>query len=135
MSLIKYINRKTDLIIYILLINVFIFSTLYLSFISINNKLYAWIISIFLLNIQTLLFCSMISWQFYNKQCIYTYYLSSIIITALFSSILMWAFLYKFVVDIPLLIIIFISTQLASTLDLFIYNQIHRTYINHKKRV
>lgn len=134
MSLIKIIDKKVDLIIYVFTINIFIF-TLLGSLLVFFNKYYAWIISIFVLNIQTILYYNFISWKFYQTQRIYKYYLVSVIITSLLSSIMMWLHRRLAQYDTLYVILILLCAQLASILDVLIYRSIRKISIVNKKCV
>ena len=127
-------NKKLDTILSILCINVIIFTllgTLLLQF----HKYYSWIISIFVLNIQTILYYTFISWKFYKKQHVYKHYLISVVLTSIFTGIIMLLHRSLVTYDLMTVIIIFIVAQVGSICDIIIYRSVRETFITYKKMV
>lgn len=134
MTLIKIIDNKVDLIIYVLSINIITF-TLLGTLLSIFNKSVGWIISIFVLNIQTILYYNLISWKFYKTQCIYKYYLISVIVTSFLSGLMMWLHRSSKIYDTLYVVYILLCSQFTSILDVLIYRSIRKMATSNKKSV
>jgi|694.fasta_scaffold16888_3 hypothetical protein len=127
-------NKKLDIAIFILSINLLIF-TLLTILLQCNHKYYSWIVSIFVLNIQTILYCTFISWKFYKKQKIYKHYIISVIITSFLSGLMMWFHRTLATFDLLTVILILFAAQISSVCDIIIYKSVCETFIAYKKMV
>jgi drug/metabolite transporter (DMT)-like permease len=127
-------NNKLDIILAVLCINLIIFTLLGVLLNNIN-KYYSWIVSIFVLNIQTVIYYTFISWTFYKRQRVYKYYLISVILTSFLSGMMMLLHRSLINYDLMYVIIILLVSQVASLFDIIIYQNIKETFIAYKKSV
>jgi len=127
-------NNKLDIILAVLCINLIIFTLLGVLLNNIN-KYYSWIVSIFVLNIQTVIYYTFISWKFYKRQRVYKYYLISVILTSFLSGMMMLLHRSLINYDLMYVIIILLVSQVASLFDIIIYQNIKETFIAYKKSV
>jgi hypothetical protein len=119
-----------NFILLILIINVVIITLLKLS-LNLFKPSNIWFISIILLNIQTLLTTSIISYPFYNYHRIYRFYLTSIIITSIFSGFLFWFYVNNTKLDIIIVIISIYLGLIVNILDLVVFRTIYEISCRH----
>ena len=122
----------------VLMINISIITLLRLS-LYFKNASYVWFSSILLLNIQTFLTTSIISFPFYSYHKIYRFYLTSVIITSILSGFLFLLYISKYHLDISIILIIIYLGLLVNIFDLVVFKTIYEiTYRNNdfiKKKV
>jgi len=126
-----------NFILLILIINTIIITLLKLS-LHLFKPTNIWFFSIILLNIQTLLTTSAISYPFYNYHRIYRFYLTSIILTSILSGFLFWFYINNTKLDIIIIIIFIYLGLIVNILDLVVFRTIYEIsyrYNNFIKKV
>ena len=127
-------NTKLNTILSILTINFIVLTLFWILLVNVH-KYYYWIVSIIILNIQTIIYYTFISWKFYKSQCVYKHYLVSVIFTSILTGLMMWLHRNLVTFDLLSVIIMLLAVQIASIFDIIVYRSVRETFITYKKSV